>query len=260
MQSSLSRKSSRTAGFTLVELAIVLTILGLLAGGILAGQVLIHSAELRSVLKENEQYQVAVNSFKEKYFGLPGDLANATQFWGRADNGSFSGQCAAPLTNTGSGKQTCNGNGDGLVYDAAGTVYERYRIWQHLSNAGLIIGSYTGVASGGGVVVGVNIPQSKSDAAGWDILIAGETGSAIIPQATYNNTLTLGVPNGSSFTAEDVWSIDSKVDDAKPMTGNVLVYKHNACTSSAGNPNSLNAVYDLDNTNILCNIIFNNAF
>lgn len=247
-------------GFTLVELAIVLTILGLLAGGILAGQVLIHSAELRSVLKESEQYQVAVNSFKEKYFGLPGDIANATQFWGRADNGAFSGQCAAPLTNTGSGKQTCNGNGDGVIYDSAGSVYERYRVWQHLSNAGLIIGSYNGVASGGGVVVGVNIPQSKSDAAGWDILVAGETGSGLIARAVYNNAMMLGVPGGSSFSPEDVWSIDGKVDDAKPMTGNVLVYNHTDCTNSGGNQNTLNAVYNLDSSDIRCNIIFNNAF
>lgn len=253
------RKTSKS-GFTLAELAIVLCILGLLAGGILAGQVLIHSAELRSVLKEHEQYQVAVNSFKEKYFGLPGDLANATQFWGRADNGSFTGQCAAPLTNTGSGKQTCNGNGDGVLYDAAGSVYERYRIWQHLSNAGLIIGSYSGVASGGGVVVGTNIPQSKSDEAGWDLLLSVETGSALLPRAIYNNALTLSVPSGYSFSAEDVWSIDSKVDDAKPMTGNILVYNHAECTNSGGNQNTLNATFNLDEPSIKCNIIFNNAF
>ena len=256
--SSIVVKASQK-GFTLVELAIVLTILGLLAGGILAGQVLIHSAELRSILKENEQYQVAVNSFKEKYFGLPGDLGNATQFWGRADNGTFSGQCAIPLTNTGTGKQTCNGNGDGVIYDAAGSIYERYRVWQHLANAGLINGTYTGVASGGGVVVGVNIPQSKSDQAGWDFLVAGDTGSGILPRAIYSNAMMLAVPNGYAFTPEDVWSIDGKVDDSKPMTGKVMVYNHTACTNSGGNQNTLSATYNLDSGAVSCNIIFNNA-
>ncbi|MGB1540395.1 MAG: prepilin-type N-terminal cleavage/methylation domain-containing protein, partial [Rickettsiales bacterium] len=65
------------AGFSLVELSIVLVILGLLTGGILGGQSLIRAAELRSVSKEYEKYQTAINIFKDKYFALPGDFNNA---------------------------------------------------------------------------------------------------------------------------------------------------------------------------------------
>ena len=69
-------------GFSLVELSIVLVILGLLTGGILAGQSLIRASELRAVSTEFQRYVAAVNTFRDKYFMLPGDMSNATAFWG----------------------------------------------------------------------------------------------------------------------------------------------------------------------------------
>ena len=68
--------------FSLVELSIVLVILGLLVGGILSGQSLIRAATLRSFVKQHEQHYTAVMSFRDKYSQLPGDMNNATQFWG----------------------------------------------------------------------------------------------------------------------------------------------------------------------------------
>ena len=70
------------SGFSLVELSIVLVILGLLTGGILAGQNLIRAAELRSVTTQFQNYHAAVMTFRDKYFALPGDMANAEDFWG----------------------------------------------------------------------------------------------------------------------------------------------------------------------------------
>ena len=71
--------------FSLVELSIVLVILGLLVGGILAGQSLIHAAELRAVSSEYQRYRTAIYAFRDKYLGLPGDITTATNFWGAAD-------------------------------------------------------------------------------------------------------------------------------------------------------------------------------
>ena len=71
-------------GFSLVELSIVLVILGLLVGGVLTGQSLIRAAELRSVSTEYSRYVASVHTFRDKYFALPGDMTNATQFWGTA--------------------------------------------------------------------------------------------------------------------------------------------------------------------------------
>ena len=63
--------------FTLIELAIVLIILGLLAGGVLYGQNLIKAAELRAVASESEKFQAALMTFRGKYFYYPGDMPNA---------------------------------------------------------------------------------------------------------------------------------------------------------------------------------------
>ena len=75
-------RASRTIdkGFSLVELSIVLVILGLLIGGILTGQSLIRAAELRSVTTQYQGYVTAVNTFRDKYFALPGDMPNAIDF------------------------------------------------------------------------------------------------------------------------------------------------------------------------------------
>ena len=68
--------------FSLVELSIVLVILGLLVGGILSGQSLIRAAQLRSVTADYTRFVTAVNTFRDKYFALPGDMTNAQSVWG----------------------------------------------------------------------------------------------------------------------------------------------------------------------------------
>ena len=77
-------------------------ILGLLVGGILAGQSLIRASELRAVTTEFTKYQTALNSFRDKYFAYPGDMTNATSFWP---------SCGTTALTTAEG---CNGNGDGI--------------------------------------------------------------------------------------------------------------------------------------------------
>ena len=126
-----------TRGFSLVELSIVLVILGLLTGGILAGQNMIRAAELRSVITEFQTYQTSQRTFQGKYLALPGDMTNATDFWGSAGGAGFIGDgCEAA---SGTGTQTCNGNGNGAINTpASASEYgERFTYWQHLANAGL---------------------------------------------------------------------------------------------------------------------------
>src|ERR1700742_2576195 len=92
--------------FSLVELSIVLVILGLLVGGILGGKSLIRASELRSVVTQHDQILTAILGFKDKYFALPGDMNNATQFWGALNPVSF---C---MTGHSVDQKTCDGNGD----------------------------------------------------------------------------------------------------------------------------------------------------
>ena len=86
--------------FSLVELSIVLVILGLLTGGILAGQSLIRAAELRSVTNEFQRYIVATQSFRDKYFAAPGDITDAHRFWTSAGGNGANAACQGAATST----------------------------------------------------------------------------------------------------------------------------------------------------------------
>lgn len=66
-------------GFTLVELAIVLTIIGLLVGGILKGQEMIVNARVNATVAQIQGYQAAAVAFQDVYSALPGDLGNAPE-------------------------------------------------------------------------------------------------------------------------------------------------------------------------------------
>ena len=206
-------------GFSLVELSIVLVILGLLVGGVLSGQSLIRASELRAVTTEIARYQTAVYTFRDKYFAIPGDMPNATSFWGNADTGANGGECAAPLTDAGTGTQTCNGNGSGM-FD---TPSEERRVWQHLASAGLIEGSYSGV--GALMVAGVNVPTSKLTNNSYRYL--GEV--PLYGKTAAGNALRVGRISSGYFgndegvlKAEEAWNIDKKQDDGLADSGKLF--------------------------------------
>jgi hypothetical protein len=162
-------------GFTLVEIAIVLVVIGLVVGGILVGRDLIRAAELRSVISDVEKFKTAVNTFRLKFNAIPGDMPDATTYWGAADPNPVTCQ-----TTVGTGTQTCNGNGDwkigapGWAYGAfpGVNIDECYRFWQHLANAQLIRGQYTGIGYAAFLWearVGVNVPASSISGAGFSV-------------------------------------------------------------------------------------------
>lgn len=261
----------RINGFSLVELSIVLVILGLLTGGILGGKSLIEAAELRALSNEHQQWQTAVNTFKQKYMALPGDMRNATQFWGRADTGATSGQCANPTSNQGDGKETCNGNGDGIIgeWSDLANYYEVFRFWQHLANAGMIAGQYSGVpGSGGGQhhEDGVNVPASKFSGAGWNVENVDDLGGdALFFAGDYGNYYELGAMTANNchqsgaLTPAETWNLDMKMDDGKPARGMVVAGNWNECSDAASN-SDFDADYDLANESTVCFVNFAHAF
>ena len=87
-------------GFTLIEIAIVLVIIGLLLGGILKGQELITSARVRNLISQQDGIKAAFYGFQDRYRALPGDYQLASQ-------------------NLGGATAATNGNGDGRIRTAA---------------------------------------------------------------------------------------------------------------------------------------------
>ncbi|MBN8543253.1 MAG: prepilin-type N-terminal cleavage/methylation domain-containing protein [Alphaproteobacteria bacterium] len=259
-------------GFSLVELSIVLVILGLLTGGILAGQSLIHASELRAVSTEYQRYMAAAQTFRDKYFAYPGDMPNAVRFWGAQAGATTDGTdatCAA-LTAAATSAATCNGNGGGGIADgaAATNAHEMFRFWQHLANAGLVEGSYTGVTGVVGqsyaALRGVNIPASKYPNVGWTAvrwnMTAGpywwglDAGNAFFAGANATNTISHGIV----MKAEDVWNIDSKMDDGKPSQGKIWVQTWTCTTAPDGT--TYTGDYNLTLTTNNCSLVFRNIF
>ncbi len=254
-------------GFSLVELSIVLVILGLLTTGILTGNSLIRAAELRAVVTEFEQWQTVVHTYKGKYFSLPGDTTNATAFWGSANGAS----CNAPAAGAGTGTQTCNGNGDGIITwgGAADQYVEMFMFWQHLSNAGLIQGAYTGKSGTGNMdhaLIDENVPRSKFSTAGWSLINNLFRGHAADVDSTAYGTNNSGWPLifGRQFNnyelfppaliPEDAWNIDKKIDDSIGSTGIIVIdmFPDSADCRDAATPMS----YNLMEEDVSCTLLF----
>ena len=121
-------------GFTLIELSIVLVIIGLVIGGVLVGQQLIHAAQIRQQAAQFESINAAVNTFRTKYNCLPGDCPDATKFFGALTTPTNGAACASIPSN---GTLTCDGNGDGQIAPipslGSQSNYEMGHFWVQLT-------------------------------------------------------------------------------------------------------------------------------
>lgn len=211
--------------FSLVELSIVLVILGLLTGGILAGQSLIRASELRKITTLHERYKSAVFSFRDKYFEYPGDFSKATQFWSKETVSGCVNASSAPVVATG----TCDGNGDGIIQRTSPATSEHFYVWEHLAKAGLVEGGYEYINTtplSEAQSIGVFLPalgvENASAHIGYygpgqiTVNVHGSTGHYL--QFGGAATSTSGLMQGIMDPSE-AWNIDTKIDDGQPGTG-----------------------------------------
>lgn len=112
------------SGFTLVEIAIVLVIIGLLLTGVMKGQEIITNAKAKNIENSFKQVSAAIYTYQDRYFALPGDDKKATRFG-----------------------EIKTGNGNGKI--------DNDLIWLHLRNAGLIAGKKTDATSPSNALGGI---------------------------------------------------------------------------------------------------------
>ena len=267
-----SKKYKNNQGFTLIEISIVLVIIAFIIGGIVVARSMIRSSQLQSVITDTARYINAVGQFQKQYSALPGDMATATNYWGTNANCATNG-VGANVT------QTCNGDGNGQIYNynlATATInsMERYLAWQHLMNAGLVSGKFTGISASAGnnytTAIGTNIPTSNVTGAGYDLYYLGVQvgGGGVFFGANYGHILFLGGTVASNvnqkpvLTSAEALNLDTKMDDGLPASGTVLAQPTAAsnapnCTSVASGVYS----YDLTQKELqVCPLIFITGF
>jgi hypothetical protein len=158
-----------------------------------------------------------------------------------------------------------------LTAAAAANQYgEPFTFWQHLANAGLIEGRYTGISGPSAAyhaVRGENSPNSKLGNSGvfYADYILTQSGSGLQFQGSYGFVFGLGRDkdttnfNGDSpvISNEEAWNIDTKMDDGKPGTGRVRAYKNTSRPRCASSDDPATAIYQLtSSTSADCNLLF----
>ncbi|MDR1423041.1 MAG: type II secretion system GspH family protein [Azoarcus sp.] len=191
----------KAAGFTLVEIAIVLVIIGLLLSGVLKGQELINSAKVKSLAQDFRTVPAFIYAYQDKFRALPGD-----------DSRAVSHLCAAAPGCTAAGN--ANGAIDG-TWDSSAAGDESTLFWQHIRLANL--------ASG----------PTQITAAGF-LPVNSEGGRIGIQSA--GTTPPFGVPGSyamcsAGIAGKFVRQLDTTFDDGNPETGTMR-----AGTSATGAP------------------------
>lgn len=239
------------AGFTLLEMSIVLAVIGLIIGGVLAGQGMMHTADMNNLISQVAKYKTVTDTFRAKYQSLPGDLSDAYDSWGAA-----AGCTNADVNSANSG---CNGDGDN-VWDTK----ESFRYWHHLYLSGLADGVWTCAVdvSTCTSIPGQFGPLIKIDRRPLSLYPTSFALPSITPSVA--NTFQIsGSNNGTnvysalaSLMPVDVQRLDVKIDDGLPETGKMQAATNNLletgnCVLTTTTPHS----YDLSNkTTVVCNL------
>jgi prepilin-type N-terminal cleavage/methylation domain-containing protein len=189
-------------GFTLVEIAIVLFIVGLLLGGVLKGQELIRAARVNNIAAQLDEVKVAYLGFLDRYRTYPGDMPTA--------------QAAVQIPGTGSvgcaAASTCaNGRID---------PNENILVWYHLSRAGFISGSYTGITDAGAAIQTPTSADSPSNRYGGFLVLVNDNDYGDINAVTKP---VLNLKTGGLMPVALIAELDRKLDDGQPGTGSFRI-------------------------------------
>jgi prepilin-type N-terminal cleavage/methylation domain-containing protein len=206
------------SGFTLIELAIVLVIIGLLLGGVLKGQELINSAKVKNMASDFKNTQVYIYGYQDKYRALPGDDRLAS-------------------THLTGGTNAAGGTlGNGVIegaYNATDGTSEAALFWQHVRLAGLAAGP-TAVA---------DPSYYPTNADGGRIGVSSVVGNTAV---TVSNGANGGISGAFIICSEGILGkfakqLDTTLDDGNTQTGSMRVVTAGAASIGLTNALTLDA-------------------
>ena len=194
-------------GFTLIEIAIVLVIIGLLLGGVLKGQELITSARVRNLISTQDGVKAAYFGFLDRYRALPGDYSGAS----------------ANIPNC-TGCQNGNNNGQITTVAGGGPNEEQISAWEHLSRAGFVTGSYVYNATPAATNTPVN-PYGSLVQLIYDAIYMDPAGT--VP-------LRHNLKTGNNIASDILAEVDRKIDDGLGNGGQFRFSTFNGVVNTAG--------------------------
>ena len=185
----------KAAGFTLIEIAIVLVVVGLLVGAVLTGQELIASARVRNLADSSAGIRSAYFAFVDRYRRVPGD-------W----NASEAGEALGAAVNGG-------GNDNGRIDNDSGDEWtEPNALWEQLAKAGFLQGEFAGDA------VAPTPTNQRAPLNPFNrIMVLGRTADYLHPGGTPPVRLNLVL--GRGIPVDIARELDLKIDDGAPDTG-----------------------------------------
>ncbi|MBF0131341.1 MAG: type II secretion system protein [Magnetococcales bacterium] len=198
----LPRKTHQ-AGFSLIEIAIVLVIIGLLLGGVMKGQTMVQNTKIKRIATDTQSVQASIHAYSDTYWQLPGDDSGAVAHF------------TAAVVGPGDG----DGKIEGLFEPADLDADETARAWSHLRCANLIKGSCVAAATAS------VLPRNP---VGGIVGIAdGRASSATVLDMT---TMAVCMTNIPSTVAE---AYDTLQDDGVGTSGDVLGSANGAAAADA---------------------------
>jgi len=196
------------SGFTLIEIAIVLVIIGLLLGGVMKGQELINSAKVKNLASDFKNTSLYIYSYQDKYRALPGDDALAASHV----TGATKADDSSPAGTLGNG--VVNGK-----WDSTTATEESFLFWEHVRLAGIA----TGVTNKADTV---GYPQRNTLGGLIGITNSSSTDNPIY---TLNGLILKGsyIICSSNIQGKFAKQLDVMLDDGGTNTGSMMTQVNN---------------------------------
>lgn len=223
------KHSSKKAAFTLVELAIVMVIIGLLVSGILVGAEMIKNAEIRAFSTQLSKFNAATTTFRVKYGSLPGDIKGA-----RATNFGLVTRSGAIGHGDGNGLiESCTASGRDLGCETA-------LFWKDLSDASMIPHSLNGATDGytDGTAPGFTLTNhlpAGNLRAGLYFFVYSFNAKNTYYVGGMSAISAAGVPTLSNgLTTREASDVDRKLDNGVPNSGSIRAVTSLTATDAGG--------------------------